>query len=252
MFQNITLIGRAGQNAELRYTNTGIPVCNLSLAVNEGWTADDGQRHERTTWVRVTCWRKLAETVAEYVQAGRQVMVSGKLTEPQPWIDKEGNPRASIEVTANIVQFLGSANDGSSNAVMDEEVMKDAYTAGYQAALQELASKAEQKAKDDEVYRPSRIQSEPEAAPVAETPVEETVVEETEVEETIAESAAVEEPVKDAPIADVPAEEEPVEEENVMLLDASSMLNGSTPKPDLEETQEEAAVEATVDENIPF
>jgi len=233
MFQNITLIGRAGQQAELRFTNTGIPVCNLSLAINEGWTADDGQRHERTTWVRVTCWRKLAETVAEYVQAGRQVMVSGKLTEPQPWIDKEGNPRASIEVTANIVQFLGSANDGSSNAVMDEEVMKDAYTAGYQAALQEVASKAEPAAEKDDVYRPNRIQPKPEDAPVEETPVEET-------------------PVQDAPVEEAPAEEEPVEEENVMLLDASSMLNGSAPKLDQEETEEDEPVEATVDENIPF
>jgi len=238
MFQNITLIGRAGQNAELRYTNTGIPVCNLSLAVNEGWTADDGQKHERTTWVRVTCWRKLAETVAEYVQAGRQVMVSGKLTEPQPWIDKEGNPRASIEVTANIVQFLGSANDGSSNAVMDEEVMKDAYTAGYQAALQEVASKAEPAAEKDDVYRASRIQPKPEVAPVEETPVEETPVQEA--------------PIKAAPVEEVAAEDKPVEEENVMLLDASSMLNGSAPKPDHEEPHKEEAVEAIVDENIPF
>jgi len=247
MYQSTTLIGNVGQTPELKYTNTGIPVCNLSLAINEGWTADDGQKHERTTWVRVTCWRKLAETVAEYVQASRQVMVSGKLTEPQPWIDKEGNPRASIEVTANIVQFLGSANDGSSNAAMDEEVMKDAYTAGYQAALQELASKAEQKAKDDEVYRPSRIQSQPEAAPVAETAVEETVVEELPVE-----AVATEEPVEAAPVDEDPAEEEPVEEENVMLLDASSMLNGSAPKLDNEEPHEDELVEATVDENIPF
>jgi len=239
MFQNITLIGRAGQTAELRYTNTGIPVCNLSLAVNEGWTADDGQRHERTTWVRVTCWRKLAETVAEYVQAGRQVMVSGKLTEPQPWIDKEGNPRASIEVTANIVQFLGSANDGSSNAVMDEEVMKDAYTAGYQAALQEVASKAKPATEKDDVYRASRIQPKPESSPVNETPVEETVVAEPPVEQS-------------APVEEVPTEDEPAEEENVMLLDASSMLNGSAPKPDHEEPHKEEAVEATVDENTPF
>lgn len=234
MFQNITLIGRAGQQAELRYTNTGIPVCNLSLAVNEGWTADDGQRHERTTWVRVTCWRKLAETVAEYVQAGRQVMVSGKLTEPQPWIDKEGNPRASIEVTANIVQFLGSANDGSSNAGMDEEVMKDAYTAGYQAALQEVASKVEPAAEKDEVYRPSQIQPKPEAAPVEKTPVQESP------------------PAEAAPVAEVAAEKEPVEEENAMLLDVSSMLNGAAPKLDLEESREAEAVEATVDEDIPF
>jgi len=248
MYQSTTLIGNVGQTPELKYTNTGIPVCNLSLAINEGWTADDGQRHERTTWVRVTCWRKLAETVAEYVQAGRQVMVSGKLTEPQPWIDKEGNPRASIEVTANIVQFLGSANDGSSNAAMDEEVMKDAYTAGYQAALQELASKAEQKAQDDEVYRPSRIQSEPEAAPVAETSVEETIVEEPSVEAVATEETAVE----STPVNEALAEEEPVEEENVMLLDASSMLNGSAPKLDQEETEEDEPVEATVDENIPF
>jgi len=68
-FQNITLIGRTGQQPELRFTNTGIPVCNFSVAINEGWTAEDGQRNEKTTWVRVTCWRKQAETVAEFGRA---------------------------------------------------------------------------------------------------------------------------------------------------------------------------------------
>ena len=81
------------------------------MAVSRTWTNQEGQRQEKTVWFRVTAWRKLAETVSQYLTKGRQVLVVGELEEAQAYTDREGNPRASLEVTALTVRFLGSRGD---------------------------------------------------------------------------------------------------------------------------------------------
>ncbi len=111
MYQQITLVGRLGNDPEMRYTPSGVPVTTFSLAVSKTWTGQDGQRQEKTTWFRVTVWRKQAEIVSQYLTKGRQVLVVGEVEEARPWTDRDGNPRASLEVTANVVRFLGSRAD---------------------------------------------------------------------------------------------------------------------------------------------
>lgn len=115
MFQQITIVGNVGQDPEMRYTPSGQPVTSFSLAVNKSWVGADGQRQDKTLWFRVTCWRKLAETVSEYVKKGSKVLVVGEIEEARPWTDKDGNSRASLEVTANTVRFLDSKPQGSSS-----------------------------------------------------------------------------------------------------------------------------------------
>jgi len=111
----VILTGNVGQMPQLRYTNTGIPVADFSLAVNERWTGSNGQANERTTWIKVTVWRGLAETVAEYLTKGRLVAVEGKLGELKPWTDRNGKLRCDHEVTASSVEFLGSNNEMSND-----------------------------------------------------------------------------------------------------------------------------------------
>lgn len=113
MFQSITLVGFAGNDSEQRYTPGGDAVTSFNVAVNESWTKD-GEKHEKTTWHRVTCWRKLAEITGQYVKKGIQVLVVGTV-EARAWTDNAGNNRASLEVTANTVKFLsgGSAQHDS-------------------------------------------------------------------------------------------------------------------------------------------
>ncbi|MCX6042253.1 MAG: single-stranded DNA-binding protein [Caldilinea sp.] len=60
MYQQLTLIGNLGRDPEMRYTPTGVPVTNFSMAVSRNWVGQDGQRQEKTIWFRVTAWRKLA------------------------------------------------------------------------------------------------------------------------------------------------------------------------------------------------
>ena len=112
MYQQITLIGNLGNDPEMRYTSSGVPVASFSLAVNKSWTSQDGTKQDKTTWFRVTTWRKQAEIVSQYLTKGRQVFVIGEIEEARPWTDKDGNHRASLEVTATSVRFLGGRDGG--------------------------------------------------------------------------------------------------------------------------------------------
>lgn len=126
MYQQITLIGNLGRDPEMRYTPTGLPVTSFTMAVSRNWVGQDGQRQEKTIWFRVTAWRKLAETASQYLTKGSKVLVVGELEEPNAYIDREGQARASLEVTAQTIRFLstrgegGAAPVGSSGASMSD------------------------------------------------------------------------------------------------------------------------------------
>lgn len=111
MYQQITLIGNLGNDPEMRYTPSGVPVASFNLAVNRSWTGQDGQRQDKTTWFRVSVWNKQAEIVTQYLSKGRQVMVVGEVEEARVYTDRDGNPRASLEVKAQSVRFLGQRGD---------------------------------------------------------------------------------------------------------------------------------------------
>ncbi len=113
MYQQITLMGNLGNDPEMRYTPSGVPVASFSLAVNKTWTGQDGQKQDKTTWFRVTTWRKTAEIVSQYLNKGSKVLVVGELEEARTWTDRDGNQRASLEVTAQTVKFLSGRGDVS-------------------------------------------------------------------------------------------------------------------------------------------
>jgi single-strand DNA-binding protein len=68
--------------------------------------------YRRTTWFRVTAWRRLAETCSQYLAKGRLVMVEGTLSEPKPYQGRDGEWRANLEVRADNVKFLGGRGEG--------------------------------------------------------------------------------------------------------------------------------------------
>jgi single-strand DNA-binding protein len=124
----VLLIGRLGNNPEIRYTNTGTAVANFNLATSESWNDKTGQKQERTEWHRVVVWGKLAELCEKYLAKGRQCFVEGRL-QTRSWDDKDGNKRYTTEIVANVVQFLGGPNAqgpqahaGASSAGMSEPV----------------------------------------------------------------------------------------------------------------------------------
>ena len=140
MFHRVTIIGFVGQPPEMRYTEDGTPVTNISVATRQavskervascpqGWKESlNGTNWELTTWFRVSCWRKLAESVNEYVEKGSQLYVEGELRgqaqdgsqNPRVWIGQDGEARASYEITARTVKFLGK-REGNGGAPIGE------------------------------------------------------------------------------------------------------------------------------------
>ncbi len=126
MLNQCNFIGRVGQDPEVRYTQDGSAVANISLACTETWKKD-GQKQERTEWVRVTFFGKLAEIVGQYVQKGSLLYVSGKLT-TRKYQDRDGNDRYSTEIRASEMKILG----GGSGAGGQEKAASSQNTAtGY-------------------------------------------------------------------------------------------------------------------------
>jgi single-strand DNA-binding protein len=115
MYQKTIVVGHLGRDPEMRYTPTGVPVTSFTMAHTRKWTNANGEPQEKTTWFRVTCWRKLAEQAAQYLQKGRLALVEGEI-DASSWTDKEGNPRASLELTAFTVRFLGGRGEGAEGA----------------------------------------------------------------------------------------------------------------------------------------
>ena len=105
----VQIIGRLGQDPEMRFTANGRAVSTFNVAVNRNYTMQDGERREETEWVRVVAWARLAELVSQYLTKGRQVYVEGRLQTRQ-WDDKEGQRRSTTEVVAQDVQFLDRAD----------------------------------------------------------------------------------------------------------------------------------------------
>lgn len=103
----VTLLGRLGQDPDLNYTQTGTPVCNLSIATNKRWTDDQGQKQEKTEWHRAVAFGKQGETIAQYLKKGRQLLVQGEL-QTRSW-DKDGETRYTTEVLVRSFEFVGDA-----------------------------------------------------------------------------------------------------------------------------------------------
>lgn len=129
-FQQLTIIGNVGRAPELRYTQGGASVCDFSVAVDSSYKDRDGKKVERTDWYRVTVWNKLAEVVAEYLTAGREVLVVADRIEASAYAGKEGEPRASLEITASTVRFLrGGANGKGEGAATEQKAAAPAPAA---------------------------------------------------------------------------------------------------------------------------
>ena len=111
MYQNTVVVGYLGRDPEMRYTPDGTPVTSFSIATTRKWTGTDGQAQEKTTWFRVTAWRKQAETCNQYLTKGQLVLVEGDV-DVSTWSDKAtSEPRAKLELRARTVRFLSARGE---------------------------------------------------------------------------------------------------------------------------------------------
>ena len=101
----VILMGRLGQDPELRTTGGGTSVCDLNLATEDSFKGKDGSWSKKTEWHKVTVWGKTADNACKYLNKGSGVLVEGRI-ETQKWQDKQGNDRYTTKVVADKVEFL--------------------------------------------------------------------------------------------------------------------------------------------------
>lgn len=112
----VILIGRLGQDPEMRYTSGGKNVATVNLATSTRYQ-QSGQWQEKTEWHRVVFWERLAEVVNQYCKKGSQIFVEGQL-QTRKWQDNNGQTQFTTEVVGKGVQFLDpkGSNSPASNA----------------------------------------------------------------------------------------------------------------------------------------
>ena len=106
-FNKVILMGNLTRDPELRYTPKGTAVAKLGLAVNRVWRDAEGQQQDETTFVDVDAFGKQAETIGQYMQKGRPILVEGRLKLDQ-WEDKSsGQRRSKLGVVLERFTFVG-------------------------------------------------------------------------------------------------------------------------------------------------
>ena len=105
MKNRVQLIGRVGQDPEVKNLEGGKKVATITIATNDAYYKDNGDKVEQTEWHRVTAWGKTADIIEKYVTKGKEIAIEGKLTN-RSWDDKEGNKRYTTEViVSEVVMF---------------------------------------------------------------------------------------------------------------------------------------------------
>ena len=121
MLNKVTLIGNLGADPDVRNTQNGDKVANVSLATTERWKDQSGMQQERTEWHRVVFFGGVANVVENYLRKGSKIYVEGKL-QTRKWQDQSGQDRYTTEVVVSgfggTMVMLDSAGTSSAGGGM--------------------------------------------------------------------------------------------------------------------------------------
>lgn len=106
MKNTVQLIGHVGQDPEIKTLDGGKKLANFTIATNDSYKNDKGEKVEQTEWHKLVAWGKTAEIIEKYVIKGKEIAVEGKLTH-RSYDDKNGEKRYVTEVVINDVLLLG-------------------------------------------------------------------------------------------------------------------------------------------------
>lgn len=112
MLNHITIHGRLTADPEMKRTQSGVSVCNITVAVDRSYTKGE---EKQTDFFTVVCWRGLADMVSKFFKKGKEIIVSGEM-QSRKWQDNEGNNRIAWEILASGVDFCGSKSDNGGNS----------------------------------------------------------------------------------------------------------------------------------------
>ena len=132
-FNKVILMGNLTRDVEMRTTTGGQNVANFRLAVTRSWKGQDGQMQDQTSFINCVAWGKPGEIIAQYVQKGAPLLVSGRLDQ-RSYQDKDGNNRQAVEVVVEDFNFVGGgrgddagapARSSSSSSKSNDVVIED-------------------------------------------------------------------------------------------------------------------------------
>ena len=98
----IGLVGNLTRDPELKFTNEGVAICELGLAVNRKWKDKEGVETENVDFFNISCWNSMAENCASSLKKGDRVLISGHMN-LRSWENKEGKKFNIINITADII-----------------------------------------------------------------------------------------------------------------------------------------------------
>lgn len=107
----VVLIGNLVRDPEVRATQSGISVCNFTVAVNRRFKKENGE--QETDFLNIIAWRQLAELCSKYLAKGRKVAVTGSI-QTRTYEAKDGSKRTAWDIVADEVEFLTPQNQQSS------------------------------------------------------------------------------------------------------------------------------------------
>ena len=124
----VMLIGNLGKDPELRYTTSGVAVATFSMATSDSWKDQEGNQQERTEWLNIVAWRKLAEICGEWLKKGKKVYIEGRI-QTRSYDDKNtGQKRYITEIVADSLIMLdggGGARNASSESPGERQPSAD-------------------------------------------------------------------------------------------------------------------------------
>ena len=98
----IGLLGNLTRDPELKFTNEGVAICDLGLAINRKWTDKEGKETENVDFFNISCWNSMAENCAASFKKGDRVLISGHMN-LRSWENKEGKKFNIINITADVI-----------------------------------------------------------------------------------------------------------------------------------------------------
>lgn len=157
----VIILGNMGQDIEVRMTQSGKTVGNISVCTNESWTQQDGTKQERAEWHKVVIYGQSAEYLAKYAQKGTTVYVEGKI-QTRSWDDANGQKRYSTEIIAEDVKIVsgGRQNQQEPSAPANHNSLP-----GRQPAQQQQAPRQQYAPQQQQQYAPRQQQQRPQPRP---------------------------------------------------------------------------------------
>jgi single-strand DNA-binding protein len=112
-YSRVIVMGNLTRDPELKYTPSGMAICEFTVAVNNSWTRKTGEKVEEVFFFDCQAWAKTGEIIAEHFKKGKPIFVDGQLRQER-WEDASGSKKSRVRINVERFQFIGGKRDDES------------------------------------------------------------------------------------------------------------------------------------------